>query len=107
MHVLYWTVPYECAASAPNTVCTYSCGSGYVQTGGNASRTCSLAGTWGGSDIVCSVTPPTMVNQVISVYEVGRERVFSLWLLSLLLLMPLLLSWYLLQLLLLLQLPLL
>jgi hypothetical protein len=40
-----------------NGTATYSCNaaSGYVQTGGNATRTCGAGGTWSGSAITCGL----------------------------------------------------
>ncbi|XP_078577686.1 uncharacterized protein LOC144862773 [Branchiostoma floridae x Branchiostoma japonicum] len=34
--------------------CTYSCHGGYFVDGGSRTRTCSGAGTWSGSDLVCT-----------------------------------------------------
>ncbi|MCA9532348.1 MAG: hypothetical protein KC593_01670 [Myxococcales bacterium] len=53
-----------------NGVATYSCNtaSGYVQTGGSATRTCQAAGTWSGTPIQCGLAncgaPPAPMGGV-------------------------------------------
>ncbi|XP_035698000.1 deleted in malignant brain tumors 1 protein-like [Branchiostoma floridae] len=53
--VLYAASISGCGAPySEGETCTYSCNSGYFMDGGSRTRTCSGAGTWSGSDLVCT-----------------------------------------------------
>jgi hypothetical protein len=56
-------------AALPGTVCSYTCGAGYILNSGTLVRTCTDAGSWTGTQLVCTITPPTILNQTISVFE--------------------------------------
>ena len=46
------------------------CSVGYYAYQGSTSRTCQSNGNWTGSDLICSLVPPTFYNQTVAVYEV-------------------------------------